>query len=50
MKFYKANFDTLDGVKGGTITALTSKNKTYIKKRLLAFGVNAIKIYNIISY
>lgn len=45
--FYKANFDSANGINGGIITALTSNKKTYIKNRLLVFGVKATKIYNI---
>lgn len=47
MIFYKANYDTLDGVKCGTIKALRNKNKKYIKQRLLSFGIDASRIYNI---
>ena len=46
MTFYKANYDT-KRTKNGEIFALTSKSKKYIKKRLLSFGVEATKIYNI---
>ena len=46
MTFYKANYDTKE-TKNGIIVALTSKRKKYIKKRLLAFGIEATKIYNI---
>lgn len=46
--FYKANFDDKDII-GGEIVALTSKDKRYIKKRLLAFGVKATKIYNVVE-